>query len=243
MGNGITHCLRRARNRREESRERRRQHREEIWLTQEYGKRQRMENDNEREREKRWRRELQEWEKAQRNARRNQKPLVTAPETAHIPPPPPSWSILLSGSRQPTHGPSAVAGSESRYNRPAQNISGTRSQNGAWNLDFVQGLAPDNASLRTHASYQGRVLLQKRNRSISVTRTSPAPTNVQDDASMYSSASAQHRTRLQEHNRGHRTGGLSHDKGSIGSSSLLFSDRDSIDQKSTSAQGPLSERH
>lgn len=230
-------CLRRAQNRREKGQERRRQHRQETWLKRGYEKRLRMENDNEGEREKR-RRELQEREKAQRNARKYQKPLTTAPEAAHISP---SSSINFNGSHRSTHGPSAsIASSESSYSRRAHNVSCTLSQIDAWNLDVERGQVPDNASLRTDASSQGHVRLQKHDRSISSTSTLRAPAYVQDDASMYSSASAQRRTPLQTINRGHSEGALSHESlsqdtfmGSIGSSSLLFNDRLSIDQNST----------
>ena len=189
--------------------------------------------------------------KAQKHACRHQKHPVTVPETAHLSP---SSSINFNGSRQPTHGSSArIAGSDSLYDAPANGVSGTRSQNVAWNGDLERGLAPDNASVHTHASLQSHSRLQEPGRSSSVTSRSQAPVSVRDDASMYSSSSAQRRNRLQKGYRGHSADIWSHglslmsqhsehrQMGSVGSSSRLFDDRGSIDQRSTSAQGLLSE--
>ena len=254
MGNGIKHRCRRAQKRREGKREQHLVHDNERWLTKEHGKRQRMEMDTERELEKRRRKERQEWEKAQKHARRHQKHPVTVPETVHLSP---SSSINFNGSRRLTHGSSArIAGSDSLYDTPANGVSGTRSQNAAWNGDLEQGLEPDDASVHTRASSQSRAHLQKRGRRSSVTSRSQAPISIRDDTSMYSSSSTQRRNRLQKGYRGHSKGTLSHGSlsqtshhsehlqmGSVGSSSRLFNDRGSIDQRSTSAQGLLSERH
>ena len=240
MGNGIKHCCRRAQKRREGEREQLRVHRNEQWLTKEHGKRLRMER--------------REREKAQKHARRHQKHTVTVPETAHLSP---SSSINFKGSRRTTHGSSArIAGSDSLYDTPANGVSGTRSQNAAWNGDLERGLAPDNTSVYTHASLQSHSRLQESGRTSSVTSRSQAPVSVRDDASMYSSSSAQRRNRLQKGYRGHSAGTWSHGSlslmsqhsghrqmGSVGSSSRLFDDRGSIDQRSTSAQGLLSEHH
>ena len=207
MGNGITHCCRRARKRREEKRERREEKRE--------------------------------------RRRVHQQHPVTVPEPAHLPP---SSSINFNGSHRPTHGSSArIAGSDSLYDTPADGVSGTRSQIAAWNGDLERGLTPDNASVHTRVSSQSRARPQERGRSSSVTSRSQAPISIRDDTSMYSSSSTQRRNRLQKGYRGRRAGTLSHGSlsqmGSVGSSSRLFDDRGSIDQRSTSAQGLLSERH
>ena len=256
MGNGITHCFRRARGRRQESRRRRREHREQQWLTKVTGKRLRMENANEREQEKRRRKELQDWEKTQKRVRRLQNPPVTAPETAHVRP---SSSINVNGSHRPTHGSSArIAGTDSLFSKPAEHFSGTRSQINAWNVDVERGLAPDNRSLKTDTSSEGRIRLQKRNRSRSVTSRSQPLAYIRDDVSICSSATAQRRARLQKQNGNRSIGALSqqrggnlsplsrrsedHHMGSVGSSSLLFDDRGSVDQRSISALGLLSER-
>ena len=245
MGNGITHCCRRARKRREEKRERRRVHHNERLRTKEHQKRLQMEMNTEREMEKRRQKERQEWRKAQKHARKHQQHPVTVPDRAHLPP---SSSINFNGSHRPTHGSSArIAGSDSLYDTPADGVSGTRSQIAAWNGDLERGLMPDNASVHTRVSSQSRARLQERGRSSSVTSRSQAPISIRDDTSMYSSSSTQRRNRLQKGYPGHRAGTLSHGSlsqmGSVGSSSRLFDDRGSIDQRSTSAQGLLSERH
>ena len=254
MGNGIKHCCRRAQKRREEKRERRRVHRNEQRLTKEHGKRLRLEMNIERELEKRRRRERQEWEKAQKHARRHQQHPVTVPETAHFPP---RSSINFNGSHRPTHGSSAhIAGSDSLYDTPANGVSGTGSQIAARDRDLERGLAPDDASVQTHASSRRRAHLQRPGRSSRVTSQSPAPISICDDKSLYSSSSPQRRNRLQKANHGRSAGTPSQESlslmsyhsehrqiESVGSSSRLFEDRCSMDQRSISAQGLLSERH
>ena len=254
MGNGIKHCCRRARKRREENRERRRVRLDEQRLTKELGKRLRMEMDTERELVKRRRRERKELERAQNYARRHQQHPVTVPETAYLPP---RSSINFNESHRPTHGSSAhIASSDSLYDTPANGVSGTGSQINAWNRDVERGLAPDDASVYTHASSQSRAHLQRPGRSSTVTSQSQAPVSVRDDTSLYSSSSPQRRNRPRKSHCGHSAGTLSHGSlslishhsehrqmGSVGSSSRLFDDRGSIDQRSTSAQGLLNERH
>ena len=178
----------------------------------------RLERKYEREQNKNRRRERQEREKAQKHAGRYQGHAVTVPETAHVPG---SSSINFNGSRRPTHGSSApLAGGDSLHNPPANIVSGTRSQIEAWNIDVERGLAPDNVSMHTRASSQGRSRLQKRN-------------GGGHSADVLSRGSS---SLLSQH-LGDRY------VGSIRGSSLLFDERGSIDQRPTSALGLIRERH
>lgn len=217
-----------------------------------------MEINNEREQEKIRRRERQEEEKAQKRARRYRPP--TAPEAAHMPP---SSSINLNRGHRSTHGSSVrIPGSDSLYSDPARDVSDTRARIDTWNSRVEPGSAPapaDNVSFDTSASSQRRARLQKRARSTSTTSRSQPLAHIPDDASVDSRASAQRRSRLQRRNRGYSAGAWaqwsgenlsplsrrSEDRhvGSVGTSSRLFDDRGSIDQRSTSAQGLLSEHH
>ena len=242
MGNGITNCCRRSRGRREDSRKRHREHLEERWLTREYERRQRIWSDNERDQERRRRSELEQWEKAQKRARKYQDHQVVAPEKVYIPP---SSSINFGGSHRPTHGSSArIPAIDSLNNDPARIGPSTPSQIEAWKLRIEPGSAPDNVSLPTSISSQKPTRLQKRDRRPSMTAMSQPSVHVQDDVSMYTSASTQRQSRLQKPHHGYSAGVLSQwsggslssmprrseDRllGSIGSSSRLFDDRSHI---------------
>ena len=175
----------------------------------------REENRQQRQLEKRRRRERQEEERAQTRTAKIQHRPVTIPQPAHLAP---SSSVNFNGSRRPTHGSSArIAGSDSLHNTSANNVSSTPSRIDAWNVDVERGRAPDSVSVQSYASSQGRARLQKPNRGHSA------------DASSQGSRS------LMSHHSEDRQ------MGSTGSSSILFGGRISSDQRSTSAQGLLSE--
>ena len=212
MGNGITHCCRRSRMRREEARRRRREHLAQKAQTKEYERRLRMQSEYDRQHERRQNNELRAFEKARKRALKMDRPKTTSPR-------PRSSDYNFSEHHPPTHGSSASVPGDGT--RSASSIRSPPPLDGA-------SIAPSDVSAR-------RSRLQKRNQSPRMTAW------VQPSVSRHSSMSSDQRPQQQNRYYGHSAGASSHLAGgrtsstsrhseerllgSVGSSSRLFESR------------------